>query len=657
MSALGGILNFGNTPATVDRDQLAQLGVALEARGPDGGRDLIIGNIGMTYRAYHTTPESRYEHQPYVSKDGHILSWNGRLDNRTDLIREVRSHMLGHATVTDLEIVMAAYLRWGEDFLIRLIGDFCLALWDSRLKQLYLAVDPVGARSLCFHCNDERIVWSTELKALLNLREMSLAINDDYVIGLLNHEPEPGLTCYKNIYAVKPAHVLTISPDGRFYESRFWGLNPLKEIHYQNDKDYEEHFLSEFGNAVKARLRSHLPVFAEESGGLDSSSIVCVADWLISRGQAETPRLETISQIYDESPSSDESSFINCVEEQRGRPGYHLTESEYPVLAPFEDESSIWIPNGLHAFASYYRGVCEIMRETGARVLLSGEGGDEMTGSSDDPSPELCDLLVQGRLFDLHNRLGVWSQALKRPYPWLLWQFTTVPVLPGRLQEFFKPKSLTVAPWLKLASVAQATLRDPQSTVADSYGFRLPSGRDQAKGFISISRHIAAGYRRERTDVETTYPFTHRPLVEFLQAIPFQQRVRPGETRSLVRRSLKHILPEKILRRRSKGSSHEVLCRALAREWPRYQKMFADSRVAARGYIDARLLLAALDRARYGCKTHFVSFIKVFSLEIWLRTLEREGLSASESDPPTRNVRSVPLSIGSGERQLAQQSL
>ncbi len=628
MSALAGILNFGNTPPSVDPYRIVQLGLALDERGPDGGRDVVVGNIGMSYRAYHTTPESRFECQPHISSEGHILAWNGRLDNRAELIRQVRDQIRSDSpSVTDLEIVMAAYLNWGEKSFVKLIGDFCLALWDKHLNVLHLVRDPVGTRSLNFHRTNERIVWATELVALLRSSELSLEVEDEYVLGFLNHEPEPGLTPYKNIYAVKPAHVVTLGQDGRFDQKSFWRLDCNKEIRYKSDREYEEHFLHEFCDGLKGRLRSHLTVFAEASGGLDSSSIVCTADWIMEKGEAHTPKLETISHVYDDSPTSDESRFIRCVEEQRGQVGHHLKESDYPILSPFPDERSVWIPNGLQAFAAYYRALCETMRGSGARVLLSGEGGDEMIGSSDDPSPELCDLLVQGKVLDLHSRLAVWSQALKRPYLWLLWQCATVPVLPRKLQALCKPKSVVSAPpWLKAFSVAGVSLRDPRLGVSDIYGFRLPSGKDQARGFISVSRHISAGYRRERTDVETAYPFTHRPLVEFLQAIPFQQRVRPGETRSLMRRALSNILPEKIARRRTKGNAHEALCRALAREWPRLQLMFADARVSARGYIDSEKLLEALGRGRHGGKTHFVSYTKMFSLELWLRTLERASV-------------------------------
>src|SRR5215212_10019241 len=120
MSALAGILNFGNGAAPVDEYELASLGVILDARGPDGGCDLISGNIGMSYRAFHTSRESRLEVQPVVTSEGHLMTWNGRLDNRGDLIRQLKPSDTN--AIADPAIVLAAYLKWEKDCFHRLAG-------------------------------------------------------------------------------------------------------------------------------------------------------------------------------------------------------------------------------------------------------------------------------------------------------------------------------------------------------------------------------------------------------------------------------------------------------------------------------------------------------------------------------------------------------
>ena len=617
MSALGGILNFGNNPPPVDREMLTALGKRLAIRGPDGGGEASNAHVGMTYRAYHTTRESQFEIQPVVSSDGLMLTWDGRLDNRDELINELFTKTRSETIITDVEIVRAAYLRWGQKSFVRLIGDFGLALWDSRLRTLLLVRDVLGTRPINCYLNRGRIVWSTELLPLLDVANVPREVNEEYVAGFLARYPRVGLTPYKNVFAVKPHHVVSVNQAGKLTETRYWELDPCREIGYQRDEDYEEQFIHEFSVGLKAQLRSHRPVFSELSGGLDSSSIVCAANRFVNNNEVQTPRLETISHVYDESTTADESRFIECVEQHIGHTGHHLKESCYPLLSGL-DRSPTFVPNGVDGFTEYYRGAQKIMDQHHARVLLSGEGGDQMLGSSDDPSPELCDLLVEGKVLALHKRLHVWSGALKRPYLWLLWQRTILPTLPQSIHRSQKQ----LPRWFSADFVERNHMREIINANLDIYGFRLPSGRDQSAGFVSVVKHIAAGYRRAHFNVEIRYPYLHRPLVEFLQAIPAEQRLRPGETRSLMRRSFKTLLPDRIARRRTKGDPHESICRAVIREIPGLRELFKDSRATAYGYVEPVALTEALESAGHGLRVNFIALLKTISLEFWLRTLE-----------------------------------
>ena len=263
MSALGGIYNFDDAP--VDRDMLVNLGRRFGSHGPDGGREIVSNSVGIVYRAFHTTRESRLEKQPFVSSEGHIIAWDGRLDNREELIALLRNDL--DADQTDVAIVMAAYLKLGIDFLPLLIGDFALSLWDPNTRTLLLARDPVGPRPLYYHVNDERVIWSSELMPLLDFAGIPLEVNDEYVAGYITRGAEPSLTPYKNIHAVSPGHVAIVR-NGQLREQRFWGLDPNHEIRYKTDEEYEEHFYYLFKEAVRYRLRVDGPVWATLSGDL-----------------------------------------------------------------------------------------------------------------------------------------------------------------------------------------------------------------------------------------------------------------------------------------------------------------------------------------------------------------------------------------------------
>ena len=631
MSAIGGIVGFNGT--LVDPDQSAIISSGLGQHGLDAGGDVRQRSVAMSHRAFHTNRLSRGERQPLVDTSGCILSWDGRIDNRGELLESLSNEF--NDEQTDVAIVMAAFAKWGIHFLQRVIGDFALSLWDPKSNTLFLARDPVGARLLYYHVNDKRIVWSSRLEPLLSLSDVELEIDDEYVAGYFTGQLDSTQTPYKNIFGVPPAQ-LVMAHDGQVRFKRFWGLDPNKEIRYRTDAEYEEHFTQIFREAVRVRLRAEGPVWADLSGGLDSSSIVCMADSIIETGESEATRLETVSAVFDQSRSSDERKFISKVEAKRGRVGHHFKESEYPLLAALDAPEFKGRPNLLQTWSEYHQAVRRRMAAGGARVLLTGIGGDELLTSSADPSVELVDLLVQRRLWQLHRRSKAWSLALKRPYPAVLWRHVISPALPRKLQLQKKRAELSrFFAFLNPSFVQQFDLPGRLLGPTDPFGFHLPSSRGQAAAFMLVTKVISCGTLLDWGPVEISYPYTHRPLVEFLQAIPATQWIRPGETRSLMRRSLRPYLPPEIIKRKSKGSPAEAMLRAVGREWSTLSLLFRDSRIAARGYVNEGALAALLAQPFVGHDLTPVSLVRFAHLECWLQALEEFSKSKHIAGKPS----------------------
>jgi asparagine synthase (glutamine-hydrolysing) len=636
MSVLGGVLNFNSKP--VEKEFLVSMGQALAARGPDGGGQYCSGSVGMVYRAFHTTEQSWAETQPLVSALGHLLCWDGRLDNREDLISVLRDDL--HEDRTDLAIVMAAYLRWGLDFLPRLLGDFALSLWNSQDKSLLLARDPIGPRTLYYHLNDKRILWSTDLEALITLGEIDLAINDEYIADTLTSFPQLGQTPYKDVHGVKPAHAVIVRHRA-IHVKRFWTLDPQNRIHYKTDAEYEEHFRHLFREAVRCRMRAAGAVWAELSGGLDSSSVVCMAHDLIRSGDVRVSGLETVSRVYDEENKSDEREYIQHVERRIGKRGVYLREDDHRFMSPLAANYSRTFPNMVADFvAEYFRGVDEVMEGSGARVLLSGEAGDEVASSIKDPAPMLTDLLVAGKLIALHKSLVVWCGGVNRRYFRVLLNkavFNAIPSLrEWRMRNAPEIRALNRtfdAVFLKRMDLDGRRFRN-----RDVYGFLDYCGQEQAATFGRSVRLISAGYHRELTNVEFRYPFTHRPLVEFLHAIPFDQRVRPRQTRSIVRRALTGLLPPEILARKDKGLAGPAYKLAARREWQRLESLFAEPRVCAHRYVNHNALREVVTAAKEGTDRAGSYLAFILPIEYWLRAFETriDGAQVSIANDASR---------------------
>src|SRR5208282_4125014 len=269
MSVQAGLWFFDGRP--VEREFLLLVGDGVAEFGPDGGNECWLGSIGMIYRPFHTTTESRRERQPHTSISGNTIMLDGRLDNREDLINELGNDL--RSKNTDVEIAAAAYERWGTDCLRKFIGEWALSLWDPADKNLILARDYAATRHLYYSVTHEKVFWCTHLAPIVTLSPKPLTLNHEYIAGYLVDFPAAHQTPYQEIQAVPPGTFVRIR-SGTSTIHRYWVLEPGKTVRYKTDGEYEEHFRHLFRQAVRRRLRSDGPILADLSGGFDSSSIV-----------------------------------------------------------------------------------------------------------------------------------------------------------------------------------------------------------------------------------------------------------------------------------------------------------------------------------------------------------------------------------------------
>src|SRR5258708_23634579 len=165
MSVQAGIWNFDGPP--VDRRLLGDFSESLKQQGPDGESCYIEGSVALLYRPFHTTAESRREKQPYFSPRGFILTWDGRLDNRDELIAEFRRYL--EPDPSDVAIVAAAFDHWETTWFRRIIGDWAVSIWKPEDRELVFATDYMSIRHIFYYLKKDRIWWSTDLSPLVLL--------------------------------------------------------------------------------------------------------------------------------------------------------------------------------------------------------------------------------------------------------------------------------------------------------------------------------------------------------------------------------------------------------------------------------------------------------------------------------------------------------
>jgi asparagine synthase (glutamine-hydrolysing) len=601
--------NFDEQP--VDPEYIDKVNELLRPYATDGCSSYSAPGVTILYHAFHTTKESRREKQPHISNAGAVLTWDGRLDNRSELIRDLAEVLTANST--DMEIVAAAYEEWGETSFARLIGDWALAIWNPATRSLILAKDPVGTRHLYYAIEERRITWSTILDPLVLLAGHAFQLCEEYIAGWLGFFPATHLTPYVGIDSVPSSSFVKLQP-GKREIKKYWDFDPHKRIRYRTDGEYEEHFRIAFGEAVRRRLRSESPVLAELSGGMDSSSIVCMADEIIARGMAETPRLDTISYYDDSEPNWDERPFFTKVEGKRGRTGCHVNVcGQMGSWFNLRDMSFASMPGERHTQTN--RQLAEFVDRHGYRILFSGLGGDEVMGGVPTPIPELMDLLARARCRTLPRQLKTW--ALNKRVPWLRLVFEAVRgFLPLRLVGV--PKHISPPDWLcrDFVHTHRAALTGYPTRIEVLSA--LPSFQDNLSTLESLRRQLACS-SGHAVAVENRRPFLDRDLLEFMYAIPREQVVRPGQRRSLMRRALAGIVPDEVLRRNRKA----FVVRSGVRTISSWASSVDDreTTTASLRMIDSKKFEETLWQIKQGEQMPIVPILRILLLASWMQTV------------------------------------
>jgi asparagine synthase (glutamine-hydrolysing) len=638
MSVQAGIWNFDGRP--VDQKLLADISESLKHQGPDGESLYFDRSFSLLYRPFHTTAESRWEKQPYFSHRGFILTWDGRLDNRDELILELRSDL--EAKPTDVAVVAAAFDRWETDCFRRIVGDWAISIWKPDERELLFAADYMAIRHIFYYLKKDRIWWSTDLSSLVQHSNDKFHIDDDYVAGYFAHAPDAHLTPYLEIREVPPGQFVRIW-NGVASIERFWRFRPESRIRYKTDAEYEEHFRHVFRQSVQRRLRSDMPILAELSGGLDSSSIVCMADDILANEQAETFRLDTLSYFDKSEPSGDDWTYFQKIEAQRGKVGIHIDGSTLGnSSASLRCEEFCPLPGGLGSVTKLGAERADAVRGGGYRAVLSGIGGDEFTGGVPDPRAQLADLIVQFKFVSLAKQLVAWSLVKRRPWIQLLWQSAT-DVLPASLGQYFA-KEAKIEPWIRKDFADRTRLAIRQSDVDEHFGLWLPTRRSYIAGVLVMASNMAKLTAPVQAFEEFRYPFLDQTLIEFLLSIPADQILRPNERRSLMRRSLVGIVPREILSRRTKQVGERIHMLMLGKYWNQLYSIYQTSLSSRLGYIDEARLMKTICDARDGKSVSLVRVLWAISLEYWLRDLAARGLlhTPAASSSPFRQLE-VPI--------------
>lgn len=564
------------------------MGDILAHRGPDGAQMSVDKNVGLGHRMLWTTPESLKEQLPLVEESSRLtITADARIDNREELygLLEIRQPL---AAISDSELILAAYAKWGEQCPARLLGDFAFAIWDDRNQKLFSARDYFGVKSFFYHLSPKLFAFATELKALLTIEEVPQRLNEvrvaDYLASVFG---DVEATFYQDILRLPPSHSLTITPE-RTRMQRFWNLDPRREISLKSSGEYAEALRELFVEAVRCRMRSSHSIGSMLSGGLDSSSIACVAQMLLTKNSRVnfSPGVErqvhTFSAVFKQAIKSDESSYIDTVLSNRDfKPHFLKADSVGPLI---DAEKRVWHQDEPLAFSNMYINwsIYGIAKESGVRVMLDGFDGDTTISHGTWYMNELARANDWFKWFRHARGHAANVDEAVLPLFWVhLWHY--------QLNSFtsryraLRPARNAGRRLMKraIASLDRVGRKEDVQAVANPQFLKRVGFHEHVKAFRQSDPYRARSEREFHFlrlnagvlahtlemhdkmagafDVEVRYPFWDRRLAEFCLAVPAEQKIECGMTRMIMRRAMEGILPRQVQWRGNKGELSDGL--------------------------------------------------------------------------------------------------
>lgn len=592
---------------SVAPDLLQRIGMALQGRGIGPARVWHGGDIAIVHRQHIFTPEDAHEAMPLVGASGAVLAADVNLVARQDLAHALQRHSAAPLP-TDGTLLLDALQRWDIAALQRLYGSYALALYRPDQRRLLLARDPVGQRSLFVHRGPRMIAFSTRLKALLALPGIPLELDEQALADhMVAGRTQPSRTVYRAIDRVPMAHAVVLTTQMTQSE-RWWSLPEAGSLRLGSDAEVEQAAAEVLDRAVADALRAQGPVAACLTGGLDSGSVALSA----ARQRAPSPLL-TLTRVPQDAtaPASqahyhDESPRARLLADSHPGIDWHRVGDDAGDWSE-HDAERWWLEGGQPTSSplnmAWFFPLYRFMHARGARVMMGGELGNAFF--SYDGLLRLPQLLRQGQWRTLSSQAVALARAEGLSLRKTLQRHLLRPYAPMALLRL----------WHRLPADVWTSHTALQPALAQELGLRqrLDMGRYRLRlggrhRSLATSRGWLLGNApamdmwgtlRALSGVDMRMPLADRRVIEFFGALPLDQFLRDGVSRSLPRRLLAaRGAPAQVFANRAVGVQHGDWFAHLTRQRPALQQQLdaLQGSDLARRVVDLPRLQGLLDR-------------------------------------------------------------
>lgn len=539
-----GIVVVIDPSGPVERERLATLRDRLAHRGPDGaglwtgtwGR----GGVGLGHRRLAILDLSSAADQPMLSHDErYVIVFNGEIYNYVELRAELEQAGVEFRTRSDTEVLLQAFVRWGADCLGRLNGMFAFAVWDKQEGTLFVARDRFGEKPLFWtELAGGGVALASEMKALLADPRVTVAARAqcvaDFTAGRYREDGPD--TMFEGVFRLPPAHAMQLDGAGRVTRTWRWWVPDLLAIRegYRAD-DAVDRFRHLLERSVRLRLRADVPVGSSLSGGLDSSTLVC----LLAQERSQTGFVQkTFSARFDDDPTISEGDQIDLVVRRAGAEAHAVRPDPEDFMRA--SRRLHWHQEEPFPSASIFLQWCvaRLAREHDTTILIDGQGADELLGGYQS--------YFQLHQLDLADR-GQWGLLAKETAQFtgrLLRASLSFSDVRRRFDPFTAIKLRDLAHrWIGRVAPSDYVVGVPPPV----RGMRLRTRMAEALQYDNLPTLLRYADRNAMAfGREPRLPFLDPDLVDFTLGLPDEALIGEGWQKLILRRAGEGLLPREI---------------------------------------------------------------------------------------------------------------
>lgn len=623
MSGIVALFNLAKEP--INRSDLERLTEFLAFRGPDAQRvwqEESQGFVGLGHTQLATTWEAAYEQQPFSLDQQVWIIADARIDDRATLAAKLGLPPLpsfpfapgtpDRSIITDVELILRAYLKWGEACVEHFLGDFAFVIWDGHQQTLFSARDHYGTRHFYYSRIGNLLIISNTLNCLRQHPLVSNTLNESVLADffLFDFNYDPTTTVFADIQRLPAAHTLTCK-DSTLSTRCYWTLTPPELLHYRSGQDYVEHYHQVLGQAVSDRLRTE-KIAAYFSGGLDSTSIATTALKLAKQNNLPLD-YRGYCVVYDHQIPDQERYYAGLAADFLQMPlQFHV--ADHHSLYQNWQGPAIYYPQPYDSMLSViqaetYQTICQH-----SRVLITGDGGDE-TCSGAPLSECLQQMPLADVAWDLWQCLAVyrlqpdwgfgvmsaWRKLVRaKPTPVVFTDYQ----LPNWLQPEFVQRQNMEERWQNWQNRFRGPYKSPKQRAYRS--ITQPRVSQGCDAYDSGSSQMP---------IEVRHPYLDLRMIRFMLSLPpIPWCVR----KHLQRLAMQNALPIEVLQRPKSPQAASPLPPKLSRMPPPPADIFGES---AEAFIDVKALFADPEAGGQPAWQTYAG-LRALGIGYWLRQLD-----------------------------------